>query len=340
MIEVGTSCFAEAGGPFPVVMGRAALAVGIRGFICQSTLDQAGSIGTDTPANMVMTTQQAYDSNIGLRQRWSGQGQDRVQAWYALRQIIVCSPELIAGVAKAAVENGTRIHTHLCEGVYEIDFAAAEFGKRPTEYLADLGVLGDHLHCAHSILLSPEEVDLYAANRVSACHCALNNYSTGHPRLAEMWRRGIAIGLGTDGVTANGSLDMFQVAHAARIGQQAVAGTPFAVRVAISGEELLKVATRGGARALGQGDAIGCLAEGFRADLLLCDLSEFDHFPANDPMMTAAHTIVGRDVTDVIVDGAVVMRNREILTVDTEALRFDLRRRLPDLYERFERMVA
>ena len=89
-----------------------------------------------------------------------------------------------------------------------------------------------------------------------------------------MWRRGIDIGLGTDGAASWGSLDIFQVAHMARVGQQAVNGTPFAYRNVMPSEEILKVATNGGARSLGIEKEIGSLEVGKKADILLVDRSQ------------------------------------------------------------------
>jgi 5-methylthioadenosine/S-adenosylhomocysteine deaminase len=263
-----------------------------------------------------------------------------VKAWLALRQIIVCSPGLIKSIAAAARELDVKIHTHLCEGTYEIDYAAEKFGKRPTEWLEDLGVLSHHLHCAHSVLLSPEEVDLYAKYRLSACHCAFNNYSIGLPRLIEMWRRKIDIGLGTDGAAAWGTLDIFQVAHVARAAQQAVAGAPWHIRTPISSDELLRIAAMGGARALGLEQEIGSIEVGKRADILLCDASEIDQMPVHDPLFVASSIVVGRDVRTVIVDGKVVMKEREMLTIDVEAMRAKLAIRRPVIMERFEKLVA
>src|SRR5580693_3912221 len=173
MISVGTTCFAEAGGPHPDAMGRAAIDIGIRGFVSLNTVDQ----GAGVPKTMIASTQQCYDRNVALVKRWKGKekGTDRVQAWLSLRQIIVCSPELIKAMAEAA------------------------------------RTLDRHLHCAHSVLLSAEEMDLYVKHRPSACHCAFNNYHIGPHRLLEMWRRGIDIGLGTDGAASWGTLDIFQV---------------------------------------------------------------------------------------------------------------------------------
>jgi 5-methylthioadenosine/S-adenosylhomocysteine deaminase len=337
MISVGTTCFAEAGGPHPDAMARAAIDTGIRGFVSLTTCDQG--VATKT---MITTTKKAYDANVALVKRWAGSkgGTDRVQAWLSLRQIIVCSPELISAMAEAARALDVKIHTHLCEGVYEIDYALAKFGKRPAEYLNDLGALNKHMHCAHSVLLSAEEMDLYVKHRPSACHCAFNNYSIGPHRLSEMWKRGIDIGLGTDGAASWGPLDIFQVAHCARIGQQAVMGTPIAYRNVMPSETILKVATNGGARALGIEKQIGSLEVGKKADILLVDRSQLEHTPLYDPYFVAANTVVGRDVKTVVIDGAVVMKDRELLTVDRQELKAKLAERLPKLMERFDAMTA
>ncbi len=338
MISVGTTCFAEAGGPHPDAMGRAAIDTGIRGFVSLNTVDQ----GANVPKTMITSTKKAYDGNVALVKRWQGtkQGTDRVQAWLSLRQIIVCSPELITAMAGAARALDVKIHTHLCEGVYEIDYALEKFGKRPTEYLADLGALNRYMHCAHSVLLSADEMDLYVKHKPSACHCAFGNYHIGPHRLSEMWRRGIDIGLGTDGAASWGSLDIFQVAHMARVGQQAIMGTPLAYRNVMPSETLLKVATNGGARALGIEKAIGSLEVGKKADILLVARNELDHLPLYDPYFVAANTIVGRDVRTVVIDGNVVMKDRELLTVDREEIDRRLAERLPHLLERFDAMTA
>jgi 5-methylthioadenosine/S-adenosylhomocysteine deaminase len=338
MISVGTTCFAEAGGPHPDAMARAALDTGIRGFVSLSTIDQ----GEHWPKSMITTTERAHDANVGLVKRWQGAkgGSDRVQAWLSLRQIMTCTPELVGAMAESARKLGVKVHTHLCEGVYEIDYALAKFGKRPAEYLASIGALDRHMHCAHSVLLSENEMDLYVRHRPSACHCAFNNYHIGPHRLFEMWRRGIDIGLGTDGAAAWGSLDIFQVAHMTRIGQQAVAGTPYAHRNVMPSEEILKVATNGGARALGLEKEIGSLEVGKKADILLVDRNQLDQMPIQDVYFVAANIVVGRDVRTVVVDGNVVMKDRELLTVDREEIDRRLAERLPGLMERFDAMTA
>ena len=124
------------------------------------------------------------------------------------------------------------------------------------------------------------------------------------------------------------------------MGQQAVAGTPWHIRNPLTAEQLLRIATIGGARALGIENEIGTLEVGKRADLLLCDCTEIDQAPAHDPLFVAANMIVGRDVRTAVIDGKVVMKEREILTVDVEAIRAKLKERAPGIMERFERAIA
>jgi 5-methylthioadenosine/S-adenosylhomocysteine deaminase len=330
MITVGTTCFAEAGGPHPDEMGRAAMETGIRGFISLSTIDQ----GDWVPASMKMTRSAALKRNVDLVRRWKKNS--RVGAWLSLRQILVCTPPLIRDIGAAAHEHGVKIHMHLCEGTYEIDYALEKFGKRPAEFLAELGVFDRHLHCAHSVLLSPEEMDLYVTRRASACHCATNNYHIGPMRLLEMWRRGVDVGLGTDGAASWGPLDMFQVAHLARVGQTALYGTPWHNRTLTSGEEMLTIALRGGARTLGLAEEIGSLEPGKKADIVLVDCTGFEQMPLYDPVFVAANTTVGRDVRTVIIDGRMVMKDRELLTVEVPKLRAMVAKRLPQLMRRLE----
>lgn len=338
MLSVGTTCFAEAGGPHPDEMGRAALETGIRGFIALSTLDQ----GAWVPPTMRMTTDEALARNVELFERWQGAADaatgrgTRVGAWFGMRQIMVCSRELIRMLGTESKARGVKIHAHLCEGTYEIDYALEQFGKRPAEYLEELGVLDPHLHAAHSVLLSPEEMQLYLRRRPSACHCPTNNYHIGPMRLLEMWRHGLDVGLGTDGAASWGTLDIFQLAHIARVGQTMVFGTPWHNRTVTHGEEMLAIATTGGARALALGAEIGSLEPGKKADILLVDANALDQAPLYDPTFTIANTTVGRDVRTVIVDGDVVLKDREFVKIDLERVHALLAARLPKLMQRLE----
>jgi 5-methylthioadenosine/S-adenosylhomocysteine deaminase len=126
----------------------------------------------------------------------------------------------------------------------------------------------------------------------------------------------------------------------ARVGQQAVMGSPMAFRNVLPGETILKIATNGGARALGVEREIGSLEVGKKADILLVDRAELDQSPLYDIYFVAANIVVGRDVRTVVIDGNVVMKDRELLTVDREEIHRRLAERLPRLMDRFDKMTA
>lgn len=334
MISSGTTCFLEAGGPHPDEMGRAADEIGIRGRIALSTMDMDESI----PSGSRFTTDEALRRNHELVERW--RTHPRVNAWLSLRQIMVDTPELLRGMSALARQLQTPIHTHLAEGSYEVDYTVANFGLRPAEYLESLGVLNDQLHAAHSVLLTLHELDLYQTRDVSACHCAFNNYTMGAPRLAEMIHRGIRLGLGTDGAATRGSLDMFEVVHAATVGQQAIAGSPHHVESPVSHAEMLRTAIRGGARVARLEKQIGVLEAGRLADLILVSADDYAQFPGPDPTITLAESTVGPNVRTVVIDGKVVMKDRVLLTVDYSAMKQRMRQQYGALMGRFMKAIG
>jgi 5-methylthioadenosine/S-adenosylhomocysteine deaminase len=337
MISSGTTCFLEAGGPHPDDMGRAADEVGIRGRIALNTCDMDGE-GGPLPKSHIMTTSQALSENEALVRRWKGH--PRVNAWLSLRQILVNTEELRLGMSHLADELDTGLHTHLSEGTYEIDYTAENYHLRPPEYFEKIGIFNRRLHCAHSVLLTPSDIDLYAKHDVSACHCSFwNNFLAPH-RLFDMIRKKIRVGLGTDGASIRGSLDMFQVCHYAVVGQTIGYGAPYHAPGPISYAAMLKQACRGGSAAAQIGDRTGCLEAGRLADIVLVGHDDFDQFTSMDPAVTLGQNVVGHHIRTVVVDGRVVMRDREFLTVDVEKMRARVRERYPTIVERYERAIA
>jgi len=332
MLRVGTTCFTDAGGPHPDEMARAVVRLGIRGLVAQSTMD----LGDGLPASMKFSTTEAINRNLSLIKTWGVSAtEQRVGAWLSLRQLLVCSRELWETFRDIADESGSRVHIHLAEGTYEVDYAAEHWGKRPTEYLEEIGFLGPRTHAAHSILLSPNELDLYAERDVSAAHCPLGNFIIGPPKVPEMRRREIRIGLGTDGAST-GSLDLFEAMRVSFVALQSNYGTPWHDRSALSLEDLLEMATLGGAQALGMGDHIGSLEVGKRADVVIANPGHWDMQPVYDPMFTASRGLTGRDVETVIVDVKVVVDGGVVTTVDEAELRAELAVRWPAIMGRFE----
>jgi len=332
LLRVGTTCFTDAGGPHPHEMARAAVDLGIRGLVAQSTMD----LGDGLPRSMRFTTQEAIDRNLALIKAWGVSATEkRVGAWLSLRQLLVCTRELWEAFRDLADESGSRVHIHLAEGSYEVDYAAEHWGMRPAEYLDTIGFLGSRTHAAHSILLSAAEIDLYAERGVTVAHCPMGNFIIGPPKVPEMRRRGVKVGLGTDGA-ATGSLDLFEAAHVSWVTLQSQYGTPWHDRSVLPVEDLLHMSTLGGAQALGMDGQIGSLEVGKRADFVVANPRSWDLQPVYDPLFTAARGLTGRDVETVVVDGQTVVDGGVVLTVDEEGLRARLAERWPAIMDRFE----
>jgi 5-methylthioadenosine/S-adenosylhomocysteine deaminase len=334
MIRSGTTCFLEAGGPFPDEMGRAADEIGIRGRVAMATVD----VEDDIPPQSRFPTAEALRRSEELVLRWKNH--ERVNAWLSLRQLMVNTEELRRGMHELSHALDTPIHTHLAEGTYEVDFAIRTWNMRSAEYLEKIGCLDHHVHAAHSVTLSLNELDLYAEHDVSSCHCALNNYTMGRPRLLEMMRRKIRVGLGTDGAATRASLDMFQVVHGAVLGQQAVNGTAYHVDPPVTHEQMLKQAFRGGAQAARLADAVGSLEVGKKADIVLIATDDYDQYPNYDPVITLAESTVGRDVRTVLIDGRVVMEDGELLTIDLGPMRERVKKQYQTIMARFDRAIG
>lgn len=319
MLQSGTTNVLEAGGPHPARMAAAAQQVGIRATITESTMDR----GSRIPASMVLDTEEAIARNVAIADALpkDPEGKNRVTGGMSLRQVITCSTELVTELHREASERNIKIHTHLLEGTYEIDYCLERYGHRPVNYLKNIGVFDSALHGAHSVLTNDEEISDFARLGVSACHCAKGNYSIGSPPALRMWRHGVNIGIGSDGVANLGTLDIFRISMLTRVGQQLVEATPSHNRNGVNISEPLSMAIVGGARAAGHGQHTGSLESGKRADVVLVSMLGPDAAGYTSPEAFLFECASGQDVTSVFVDGVAVVRNRELTTIDLERVR-------------------
>ncbi len=334
MVKVGTTCFADPGGPQPEMMAPAVEEVGIRGVLARSTLDET----RDIPPTMQDTIAGVVEKGESLHCEWHGKANGRIRTWMAMREIMVCSPELIKAIKVTADKLQTGIHIHLGEHASEVDFAIMKSGLRPAPYLESLGFLASNVHAAHSALLSQGELDLYETYDISVAHCPAIAFSfCGPTKIPDMLRRNLRVGIGTDGaMSSGGSLDLFRQLAITRYAQTALFGLPYHEDLSfIDDQALLRMATIGGARALQWADEIGSLEAGKKADLILIGLDELDILPFYDPIHSVASVAHGSNVKTMLVNGEMLMRNRELLTVDEEALKATVKERTPLILERF-----
>ncbi len=332
LIRVGTTCFAEHGGRHPMQLVRAAEKIGIRGLMAVSTMDMDTGLPA-LPSNMLFSTEEAIEKNLEVVQRWPFNNDDDdslLRGVFSLRQITVCTPQLIEKTAQLAAEHDTMVQTHANEGHYELYHALDHHGMRPANYLASLNFLNPNVIAAHSVLLSDKELALYAKHQVGVAHCPVANFtSLGMAKLVQMRKLGMKIGIGTDGANG-GSLDLFEAMKLSRIGQSLHYGAPYLDTDVVSPFELVTMATLGGARVCGLEGEIGSLETGKRADLLILEPG-LNALPIDDPYFAIVNSLHGSDVRDVIINGKIVMRDNTILTVDEEAIAREVAIRAPQL---------
>ena len=332
LIRVGTTCFSEHGGRHPSQLVKAAEEVGIRGLMAISTMDMDTGLPT-LPDNMLFSTEEAIEKNLEVVQQWpfkNDNDDSLMRGVFSLRQITVCTPQLIQKTTQLAAEHGTMVQTHANEGHYELYHALDHHGMRPANYLASLNFLNPNVIAAHSVLLSDQEVELYAQHQVGVVHCPTPNFSSlGMAKLVQMRKLDIKVGIGTDGAN-RGSLDLFEAMKLSSIGQSLYYGAPYLDTNVVSPFELVTMATLGGARVCGLHEEIGSLEIGKRADLIVLNPG-LNALPIDDPYFAIVNSLRGSDVGDVIINGQIVMRESKILNVDEEEIAQEVSIRAPQL---------
>ncbi|MFG2967206.1 amidohydrolase [Streptomyces sp. NPDC048288] len=231
------------------------------------------------------------------------------------------SPAQLTEVFALAREFGALVHIHAAENGTEVATVEVKYGKRPVELLDSLGLLGPDVLLAHAVDLTGPEIAAIARTGTAVAHCPVSNLKLGCgiapvPRLLGA---GVTVGLGTDGAVSSNSLDVLGAVRQAALVHKA-GGDP----TAVGAEQAVRMATIEGARALGLGDQLGSLEVGKRADLIVVDLGAPHLRPLHDPWSTLAYAAHSADVRDTVVDGRVLMRGRELLTLDERAVLDDL----------------
>lgn len=316
-LKAGTTTFADAGGPHMESVARAAEETGIRGVICRSTMDSGDLI----PDVMKESTKEAIKRTEQLYKNWHNKGNGRINIWFGLRQAMTSTPELMKAVAEKSQEYGTGVHIHLAEHLAEVAHCLVNYKMRPAEWFNSFGLLGPNLIAAHSVRLSAREILLMKDHKVNVVHCPHSNLGNhGFSKTPLMMALGINIGLGTDGI-AGTRLSLFEPMRLLKFAVQARFGIDINDPLALPALETLKMATRGGARAVGMENEIGKLEIGMKADLILLDIDKPHLSPTAHLPKTIATTAGPDDVSDVIVDGTLLIRDKELLHLDEERIR-------------------
>ena len=268
----------------------------------------------DVPRRLQEKTRTSIDESLSLKKRWHGAANGRLRAAFAPRFAVSCSRQLLEAVAALSVSEQALVHTHAAENRDEVAFVQRMSGGLSNlEYLADAGLATPQLCTAHCVWVTDAEQALMAERQVKVLHCPGSNLKLGSgvAPVAEMRARGISVSLGADGAACNNRLDMFD--------EMRLAATLQAMRKApgvLPARDVVWMATREGARALGQEGEIGSIEPGKRADLILIDNTAPHLVPAPDPWSTIVYAARGMDVRSVIVDGELLVHEFALTKMD------------------------
>jgi len=224
-------------------------------------------------------------------------------------------PDHLRSVWADAEADDLLFHIHAAESKEEDATIRERYGRRPVEHLGAVGVLGERTVLAHAIRLDDSDLDIVAETGAAVAHCPISNLKTvsGICRVGDMLQRGIRVGLGTDGGTASNDYDMFAVMRAAATLGKLLTQRPDS----FTAREIVDMATIGGATALGMADRIGSIVEGKQADIIVIDTSTPHNVPMYDPFTTLVYQAGRTDVRHVMVQGRLLVANREFAHLDT-----------------------
>jgi 5-methylthioadenosine/S-adenosylhomocysteine deaminase len=251
-------------------------------------------------------------------------GQAFVEKWLGLSELITpslfchspitCSEKTLLDTLEVCQKYQIPIQTHLSETVDEVEEVLRRTGKRPAFFLNDIGFLSNRLIAAHAVHLDQDEIECLAEKNVRIVHVPESNMklASGVAPVPEMINKGLHPGLGTDGCASNNNLDLFrEMDTAAKLGKVMTADP-----VSMGAETVLKMATTWGVEVMGLEKEIGTLEKGKKADLIVIDLDHPHFIPLYNPISTLVYAASGADVKDVIVNGRILLKNKEFQTLD------------------------
>ncbi|WP_048055332.1 amidohydrolase family protein [Pyrococcus sp. NA2] len=285
-------------------VAKATLEVGLRGFLGYGMID----LGDEEKMKAeVKETEKLYKFISGLNS-------PLINFILAPHAPYTCSLECLKWVAEKSKEWNSLITIHLSETKEEVRITKEKYGQTPVEVLKTVGLLNERLIAAHGIWLTERDIDLLSSSGTTIVHCPASNMKLGSGiiRLRDLLDNGINVALGTDGAASNNTLDMIREMRLASLLQKVHTLNP----AIIKSEEIFKMATWNGAKALGL--KAGLIEEGYLADLAIINLKKPHLVPLNSPLSAILFSAKSGDVDTLIVNGKIIMLDGEVLTVDEE----------------------
>jgi 5-methylthioadenosine/S-adenosylhomocysteine deaminase len=287
--------------------------MGLRAVVGKCMMDSDEAV----PKWLLEQTGRSIDESLAVAARWHGRANGRLHAAFAPRFAVSCSRQLLEAVGALSRERGLLVHTHASENRDEIALVRTRTGSSNVAYFDQVGLASRRLCLAHCVWVDEAEQELLARHDVKVLHCPGSNLKLGSgiAPVTEMRARGISVSLGADGAACNNQLDMFAEMRLAA-GLQAVRSGPRA----LTASDVLTMATREGARALGLHDEIGSIERGKRADFIVVDRDRPHLATSPDPFSAVVYAARPSDVRTTVVDGEVLVDDFRLVREDVASL--------------------
>jgi 5-methylthioadenosine/S-adenosylhomocysteine deaminase len=303
MIQSGTTLYTDMY-YFEEEVARATRAAGMRGVLGQTII--GFPVGdAKTPAEALARTSRFIDEfrNDAL-----------IIPAVAPHSMYTVDAETLKACRAMATASKVPLITHVSETRDEQKTSDERHKMTPTAYLDSLGFFGPQTLIAHGVWLSDEDIAILAKRKVGVSHNPESNMklASGTARVGKWLAAGLAVGLGTDGAASNNDLDMFDTMRTTAMLHKLIDDDPRSMPA----QTVLEMATIGGARSLGLGDRLGSLEAGKLADVIVVRMDTARQTPLYNPVSHLVYVTRGDDVRTSIINGKVVMRDRQVLTLD------------------------
>ena len=307
MIRSGTTCFNDMYF-FPEETARAVEQAGMR--------TKLGLILIDFPSAWASDADEYLSKGIKLHDQLHNNS--LITTAFAPHAPYTVSDEPLNRINTYAEELDIPIHMHIHETLYEVEEALTKSGQSPLMRLNELGLISPRLLAVHMTQLTDEEIELIAQSGAHVVHCPESNLklASGFCPAFKLQQAGVNLCLGTDGAASNNDLDMFGEMRSAALLAKAVA----ADASALPAEEILRMATINGAKALGLDSEIGSLETGKAADIVAVNLGDIENQPVYNPVSQLVYSAGRENVTNVWVAGNHLLKNKELTTLDKKSI--------------------